>query len=59
MARTSRFSDRMDVFREFYRMVRDRKVYILIPLLFAIALVLVFMFASEMPILIPFFYAVF
>lgn len=53
------FSRRLDVIREFYRMVRDRKTYILAPLLLAIVIILVFMFVGEMPVLIPFFYAVF
>ena len=44
---------------EFSRMIRDRKQYLLIPLLVAIALVLVFVTFAEMPVLIPFFYAVF
>ncbi|MFH1619058.1 MAG: DUF5989 family protein [bacterium] len=52
-------SKRMDVLREFFRMARDRKVYILIPLLIAIGIILLFMFVAEMPVLIPFFYAVF
>ncbi|MFH2203231.1 MAG: DUF5989 family protein [Elusimicrobiota bacterium] len=45
--------------REFFRMVRDRKTYILIPLIAAILGILLFMFFAEMPVLIPFFYAVF
>lgn len=40
-------------------MVRDRKIYILIPLIAAILGILFFMFFAEMPVLIPFFYAVF
>ncbi len=45
--------------KEFFRMVRDRKVYILLPLIIAIIGILMFMFFAEMPVLIPFFYAVF
>ena len=53
------FKKRWNVMREFWRMVIDRKVYVLIPLLAAIFVILVFMFVGEMPVLIPFFYAVF
>ena len=52
-------SGRFEVIREFYRMVRDRKSYILIPLLCAMTFVLIFIIVGEMPVLIPFFYAVF
>lgn len=55
----SGLSRRLDVIREFSRMVRDRKTYILIPLIAAIIIILLFMFVGEMPVLIPFFYAVF
>ncbi len=59
MGLRSSLAKRTAVMREFFLMVRDRRVYILIPLLAAIALILLFMFVSEMPVLIPFFYAVF
>lgn len=49
----------MSAAKEFARMVKERKVYVLIPLLVAIFGILLFMFAAEMPVLIPFFYAVF
>lgn len=50
---------RFETVSEFARMVRDRGEYILVPLLLAIAVVLVFVTVAEMPVLIPFFYAVF
>lgn len=50
---------RMAILSEFLAMVRDRKTYILLPLIAAIVLILLFMFVGEMPVLIPFFYAVF
>ncbi|MBI4677252.1 MAG: hypothetical protein HY748_06690 [Elusimicrobia bacterium] len=50
---------RWAVMAEFYRMVRDRRAYILIPILLAIGIIMLFLFTSEMPLLIPFFYAVF
>lgn len=53
------FSKRAAAAKEFYRMVRDKKIYILIPLITAILGILFFMFFAEMPVLIPFFYAVF
>ncbi|MFA5139143.1 MAG: hypothetical protein WC728_07910 [Elusimicrobiota bacterium] len=53
------FSTKTAVAAEFFRMVRDRKAYLLVPLLLAILIILLFMFFGEMPVLIPFFYAVF
>jgi hypothetical protein len=50
---------RFDAAFNFYRMIRDRGSWILAPLLIAIVLVLAFVTVAEMPILIPFFYAVF
>lgn len=44
---------------ELMRMVRDRRSWLLAPLVIAIALLLIFVSAAEMPVLIPFFYAVF
>ena len=40
-------------------MIWYRKAWLLAPLLVAIALVLLFVTVAEMPVLIPFFYAVF
>ena len=53
------FSKRMDALKEFSYMVRERRTYVLIPLIVAIAGILLFTAAAEMPVLIPFFYAVF
>lgn len=53
------WSTRLAPAAEFFRMVRDRRAYLLAPLLLAIVAILVFMTAAEMPVLIPFFYAVF
>ena len=50
---------RFELMREFFGLVRDRKVWILLPLLGFIILIVFFVFAAEMPALIPFFYAVF
>ncbi len=59
MSVRSDFSKRAAAAKEFYRMVRDKKIFILIPLICAILGILFFMFFAEMPVLIPFFYAVF
>lgn len=59
MGLRSGLTRRLAVLREFYGMVRDRRIYILAPLLAAVAVILLFLFISEMPVLIPFFYAVF
>jgi len=59
MSISSGLSRRTAVAKEFWRMVRERKAYLLAPLLLFILLILVFMFVGEMPVLIPFFYAVF
>ncbi len=53
------WSDRLAPAAEFARMVRDRRQFLLAPLLLAIVGLLIFMTAAEMPVLIPFFYAVF
>ena len=55
----SGLSKRGEVVAEFYRMIRDRRSYLLAPLLVSIVMILIFMFVAEMPVLIPFFYAVF
>lgn len=47
------------ILKEFYLMIRDRKIYILIPIVVAILLISLFMFLFELPALFPFFYAVF
>jgi|JI10StandDraft_1071094.scaffolds.fasta_scaffold3267354_1 hypothetical protein len=44
---------------ELTRLVWHRRAWLLAPLVVAIALVLVFVTVAEMPVLIPFFYAVF
>lgn len=59
MGMRSGLTRRLAVLGEFYAMVRDRRIYILAPLLAAVAVILLFLFISEMPVLIPFFYAVF
>lgn len=45
--------------REFARMVVARRAWVLAPLLVAITAILVFAAVAEMPVLIPFFYAIF
>jgi hypothetical protein len=52
-------SKRLDAVKEFARMVRARRTYVLLPMVVAICLILLFTAAAEMPVLIPFFYAVF
>jgi len=44
---------------ELARLVWHRKAWLLAPLVVAVALVLLFVTVAEMPVLIPFFYAVF
>lgn len=53
------FEKRLAVVREFYRMIKDRKLYFLIPVFAAIIVILFLLFVGELPVLIPFFYAVF
>jgi hypothetical protein len=55
----SRLSSRMQTAAELFRMALDRRALVLLPLVFAIAVLLVFLTVAEMPVLIPFFYAVF
>lgn len=50
---------RFETVTELARLIRDRRQYLLIPLFIAIVFVLIFVTVAEMPILIPFFYAVF
>ena len=50
---------RFETVAELLRMVRDRRQIVLLPLVLAIIAVLVFVTVAEMPVLIPFFYAVF
>ena len=55
----SRWSDRLETAAELLRMVRDRRLLVMLPLLIAIVGLLLFVTMAEMPVLIPFFYAVF
>lgn len=50
---------RLGVLATLWRMAWRRKAWALIPALLFLALLVLFMAASEMPALIPFFYAVF
>ena len=50
---------RFETVVELLRMVRDRRQLALLPLVLSIIGVLVFVTVAEMPVLIPFFYAVF
>ena len=50
---------RFETVLELLRMIRDRRQVVLLPLVLAIVGVLVFVTVAEMPVLIPFFYAVF
>lgn len=54
-----RFSERLQVVAQLWRMVLKRKSWALLPVVLFLLLLLVFLAASEMPALIPFFYAVF
>lgn len=53
------FDKRLGVAREFYRMIKDRKLYFLIPVFAVVIMILFLLFVGELPVLIPFFYAVF
>ncbi len=53
------FEKRLGVAGEFYRMIRDRRLYFMIPVFMAILVILFLLFVGELPVLIPFFYAVF
>lgn len=55
----SRLTKRLDAAHEFYLMVRERKAWVLAPIVIAITAIMLFSAAAEMPVLIPFFYAVF
>lgn len=51
--------DRAEIIAELWRMVRGRKAWALLPVVLFLALLMLFLAVSEMPALIPFFYAVF
>lgn len=53
------FGKRLEVAREFYRMIRDRKLYAMVPVFLFVVVLLFLLFVGELPVLIPFFYAVF
>jgi len=53
------FFRRFAIVKEFFCMIRDKKQWFLIPLLIAILIIALFIFAVELPALFPFFYAVF
>ncbi|MCB9662607.1 MAG: hypothetical protein H6732_00690 [Alphaproteobacteria bacterium] len=57
--RRSGLSDRLETVGELWAMIRERRQWVLLPVFVAIVLVVVFVTAAEMPVLIPFFYAVF
>lgn len=50
---------KLGIAKEFFCMIKDRKIWLFIPLMIAILLIAIFMFVVEMPALFPFFYAVF
>lgn len=54
-----RFSARLEVVVQLWRMVLRRKAWALLPVVLFLFLLMIFLAASEMPALIPFFYAVF
>lgn len=51
--------DRAEIIAELWRMVRRRRAWALLPVVLFLALLMLFLAVSEMPALIPFFYAVF
>lgn len=53
------FDERFEVLVQLWRMILRRKAWALLPVVLFLALILVFLAVSEMPALIPFFYAVF
>lgn len=53
------FRARLEVVVQLWRMVVRRKAWALMPVVLFLLLILAFLAASEMPALIPFFYAVF
>jgi hypothetical protein len=55
----SRLTERFETVFELLRMVRDRRLFLMLPLVLALILLLLFVTMAEMPVLIPFFYAVF
>jgi len=50
---------RLSVVRELWRMAKDRKLYLLMPVFVMLTIALFLLFVGELPVLIPFFYAVF
>lgn len=54
-----RLDERFEVLVQLWQMVLRRRAWALLPVVLFLALILVFLAVSEMPALIPFFYAVF
>jgi len=57
--KTQGLNARLDVVVQLWRMVLRRKSWALLPVVLFLLLIIAFLAASEMPALIPFFYAVF
>lgn len=53
------FLERAEVLVELWRMIWRRRAWALFPVILFLSLLILFLVASEMPALIPFFYAVF
>lgn len=57
--RSSGLSDRFQTIRELWAMILERRQWMLLPVFVALVLLVGFVTMAEMPVLIPFFYAVF
>ena len=57
--RSTGIGDRFQTIRELWAMILERRQWMLLPVFVALVLLVGFVTVAEMPVLIPFFYAVF
>lgn len=50
---------KLAIAKELFLMIKDRRAWLLLPILLAILFITIFIFVVELPALFPFFYAIF
>ena len=54
-----KLQDKAEFIKEFFRFLKEKKAWILVPVLIMIFLIITITVFIEVPVLLPFFYAVF
>ena len=54
-----KLQDKVEFIKDFFRFLKEKKVWILVPILVMISLIIISTVFIDVPVLLPFFYAVF